>query len=764
MVIDTQITIYKDIFSKEPHYISVRKALERIQRGQSAPKINEIRSKIDKERADNLKRNLPCVCFSAKFNGPREDKTPHTHSGFMVLDFDQLDDAQQFRDDLRENAFIFACWISPRGNGVKALVRIAKPESHREHFAALQDEFNGLLDKSGVNVSRVCYESYDPDIYINEGAEIYKKIKKSVVIEQQIVNTDHSENFKKLVSWLSNKREAFVKGERNIFIYKLSCACARFGIPEAVATNLIVANYVVTTNDFTVKECEQTVRSAYKSVGGQYGSAQFTNGKLVEISTTKEVEVERHPDFYDKDVKVKDVIYGEDVREAAISIYRTGYEKVLPWGIPLLDKHFKRKRKELTLLSGIGNYGKALCIETEIPTAAGFKRMADIEVGDIVFDENGNFCNVINATEVMYDRPCYKITFNDGSVVVCDEQHLWLTKMGGNAKASVVTTKYIFETLESVHVIEKLDRIIVIVACEKVDSVPVKCIEVDSPNKLFLCTRNYIPTHNSTFWKSLYLIRSVKFGEKWAIFGPEDNPAEEFYHEICEALLGAECTPFNPNKPPEVAYERAYDFVTDHFFYVYPESVAPTPEYIKERFLELIIKEGVDGVLIDPFNQLANDYGARSDKYLETILSDFMRFGQQNNVYFDIIAHPKALRKDGNLNYPMPDVFDIADGAMWNNKMHNIVIYHRPRHQEDPNDPTCEVAFKKIKKQKITGVKGTIEIELYRPTRRYLFDGVDVLQQAIDERKEQLKLWEAPKNTIHPNQSFLRPKNEEAPF
>ena len=627
MVIDTEITIYKDIVSKQPHYISVRKALERVRNGNSAPKIEEIRSKVDKERANGLKRNLPCVCFSARFETTREEKSNFKHTGFMVLDFDELDDAEAFRDELRERPFIFAAWLSPRGNGVKALVRIAKTESHREHFAALQDEFNGMLDKSGANVSRVCYESYDPNIYINENADVYRTVKKSVTIEQQIVNNDHSDNFKKLVSWLSNKKEAFVQGERNVFIFKLACACARFGLPESVTTNLIISNFVVNTTDFGVRECEITVQSAYKSVGGEYGSAQFTSGKLVHITSKSEVEVEKNPEFYDKNVKVKDVIYGEDVKDLAINIYDNGYEQVPRWDVPKLDKHFKRRKKELTLLSGIGNYGK------------------------------------------------------------------------------------------------------------------------------------------STFWKFLILYRVVKWGEKWAIFGPEDNPAEEFYHDFVEAYLGAECTNYNPHKPTKMAYERTYDLISKHIFYVYPETFAPTPEYVKERFLELIIKEGVQGVVIDPFNQLQNDYGARSDKYLETILSDFMRFAQQNNVFFDIVAHPKALKKDGNKNYPMPDVFDIADGAMWNNKMHNIIIYHRPNHQEDPSDPACEVAFKKIKKQKITGEKGVIEIELHRPTRRYFFDNTDVLGELLRQRGETVEMnFDSPKPSVRPNTAFLAPENEEAPF
>jgi hypothetical protein len=82
-----------------------------------------------------------------------------------------------------------------------------------------------------------------------------------------------------------------------------------------------------------------------------------------------------------------------------------------------------------------------------------------------------------------------------------------------------------------------------------------------------------------------------------------------------------------------------------------------------------------------------NDWGkagGRSDKYLETFLSDCSRFAAQNDLYFMIVAHPVKMTKGGDGNYPCPDVFDIADGAMWNNKMDNILIYHRPVAQINP--------------------------------------------------------------------------------
>ena len=155
-----------------------------------------------------------------------------------------------------------------------------------------------------------------------------------------------------------------------------------------------------------------------------------------------------------------------------------------------------------------------------------------------------------------------------------------------------------------------------------------------------------------------------------------------------------------------------------------------------EVFLQIIIKENVDGVDIDPFNQLANNYNnfAGRDKYLEWVLSLFSRFAQINNVYFWIIAHPKLMVKNTTGNYPCPDVFDIADGALWNNKLDNILVYHRPFAQTEPSNPLCEFHSKKIRRQKIVGKKGFSVFEMLFKTRRFFFNGSDPLQKILNEK------------------------------
>lgn len=71
--------------------------------------------------------------------------------------------------------------------------------------------------------------------------------------------------------------------------------------------------------------------------------------------------------------------------------------------------------------------GKALALDTEIPTPSGFRLMKDLKVGDYVFGSDGKPCKIVAATEVMNDRPCYEVEFSTGEVIVADAYHQWVT-------------------------------------------------------------------------------------------------------------------------------------------------------------------------------------------------------------------------------------------------------------------------------------------------------------------------------------------------
>jgi len=584
------VTFFENIYTDKPYYITLMRAVERIKTGRSKEKVISIQQELTKEKREALKKTLPAVLFSGEFKG-RKDDDLIKHSGFVILDFDEVM-TKLLIEELKNNQYTHAAWVSPSGNGVKALIQIADPKRHRDHLKAIFKAFP-LADPVNLNEARVCFESYDPDIYINPSAKIWTEFIQTEIYQTKNNQTNKNETFNRLIKWLVNSGSAFHEGERNIYIFKLACACCRFGIDESETVNLISSEYLTKDGEFNRREAERTIKSAYRTNISKFNSAKFENEKAITTITKKEID----PATFDLSQRPKDVIYGLDVVDDALKIYDIGYKFAQTTHIPLLDAHWKFRRGEITLLSGIGNFGK------------------------------------------------------------------------------------------------------------------------------------------TEFLRQLLLIKSVKDKMKWATFSPENFPAHEYYHDCVESLLGADCCAYNREKPSREKYFEAYKKISEHFFFVYPKKDMPTPEIIRERFLELVIKEKVDGVVIDPFNQLSNKWGDRDDKYLETFLSDMGRFARETNIFLFIINHPKQLRKDGAKNYPCPDVFDLANGAMWNNKADNILIYHRPNYSSDPTDTTCEVHIKKIRRQKIVGLPGIISFHYDRKSRRYYFNG----ENPLEEKQVQLK-------------------------
>lgn len=87
---------------------------------------------------------------------------------------------------------------------------------------------------------------------------------------------------------------------------------------------------------------------------------------------------------------------------------------------------FETEATEL-LFGGATEGGKALSVYTQIPTPSGWVSMADIAVGDWVFDARGEPTIVVATTPVMYNRPCYRVSFDNGDSFIADADHQWVT-------------------------------------------------------------------------------------------------------------------------------------------------------------------------------------------------------------------------------------------------------------------------------------------------------------------------------------------------
>lgn len=222
--------------------------------------------------------------------------------------------------------------------------------------------------------------------------------------------------------------------------------------------------------------------------------------------------------------------------------------------------------------------------------------------------------------------------------------------------------------------------------------------------------------HGKTFFTlQLMLTKSIYDGWKWGVFCPENYPANDFYDDLVEMFVGKWLRGMSEDE-----YVQACSFIDAHIYYIYPED-SHDVHSINEKFRHLVLKKGIDGVLVDPFNQLDHLQKPyqREDQYLSEILKDIKRFALLNNISYNIIAHPKNPSYQQDKSLPIVDTYDIAGGAMWANKCDNILSYYRPNFHIDKNSPEVDVYVQKVKRKRTGGQLGHFALSLIWSQKRY---------------------------------------------
>jgi hypothetical protein len=264
------ITIFSKITDVEnPFYKEINEVLTSFKDGSNALKIEAIRNEKNKDKRNIAKGKLVSVCFSGEFSR-RAAKNIINHSGFACLDFDDLpsfDDAVCLRDSLQDNEYIYSAFISPSGNGVKAIVKIPPEiENHKKYYEALCETFDSFLDVKTKDVSRVCYESYDPDLFINENSKVwalkkeYSEVAQKTNYPRHFQIIDPTKKVDVILKWF-NRKFTLNAGERNNNLFKLACSLNRAGLQSDEALALFKNFYSAGLKD---SELEAIIKSGYK--------------------------------------------------------------------------------------------------------------------------------------------------------------------------------------------------------------------------------------------------------------------------------------------------------------------------------------------------------------------------------------------------------------------------------------------------------------------------------------------------------------------
>ena len=182
---NTTISVFKDLFKAKdvPFTLTLGEVYARIKKGNIPliEKINKIRTSTDKDEVSNIKNSLIAIMFNGTF-ADRSDNGLIEHSGMCILDFDKypsIEIMNEEREKLIKDKYTLMVFTSPSGNGLKALIRIPKCNKleHKRRFTAYSKYINSdYFDIKNSNISRVCFESYDPNVYLNQYAEEFTEI------------------------------------------------------------------------------------------------------------------------------------------------------------------------------------------------------------------------------------------------------------------------------------------------------------------------------------------------------------------------------------------------------------------------------------------------------------------------------------------------------------------------------------------------------------------------------------------------------------
>lgn len=172
----SEVTLFKNLFDiTHPENLTLTNVVSRIRDGNSKKLVTRIR-----QGEFNLKNALPCICFSGIFVR-RDNSSLVKPSGLAVLDYGNLENVNNFKDKVCTNPYTHVAFISPSGKGLKVIVKIHGDRLEMYQKLSQCYPLEGLDSvvkikklNLAVNISRVTFESWDPDIYFDPSSKVFQ--------------------------------------------------------------------------------------------------------------------------------------------------------------------------------------------------------------------------------------------------------------------------------------------------------------------------------------------------------------------------------------------------------------------------------------------------------------------------------------------------------------------------------------------------------------------------------------------------------------
>lgn len=219
----------------------------------------------------------------------------------------------------------------------------------------------------------------------------------------------------------------------------------------------------------------------------------------------------------------------------------------------------------------------------------------------------------------------------------------------------------------------------------------------------------------SAFLNFLTLIKcKIDKDEKAAIFSPENQPAEFFYMDFINTILGRQPKPSDKDTVMEI-----YEWLKNNIYFVYPDSFSL--DSIHEEMKFLVEVKGVTICIIDPYLKVAHEYNNRPEHiYVGHFMTTIEHFARQHQVSYHLVAHqttPHIIPPAKDFSKPLG--YKIKGGGSFYDGADNVNIVWRPFRTSNYQDRTVVFESQKIKKQKLVARPNLVEMRFNFFKQRY---------------------------------------------
>lgn len=251
-----------------------------------------------------------------------------------------------------------------------------------------------------------------------------------------------------------------------------------------------------------------------------------------------------------------------------------------------------------------------------------------------------------------------------------------------------------------------------------------------------LYTITGIPSHGkSKFVDWLTTRLNLKYQMKVAYFSPETFPIQIHTAAITELLTGKK---FGFETLNENDYYKAKVHLNDQFYWIMPEDDF-TVENILSKARQLVLRKGVQMLVIDPYNKLEHqiEKGENETQYISRFLDQIVNFAHKNNIIVFLVAHPKKMPKQANGTYELPTLYDINGSANFFNKTDFGMTVYRDFDQNTVTTVVNKVKFKHLGETGQCSWKYNIENNRFTPfvppAGSIIYDNINWLNEGFLE-------------------------------